>query len=219
MHRHSETEENYLKVIYKYSEGGEMVSTNTIAKDLRTTPASVTDMLKRLSDKEMVEYTPYKGVRLMAAGEKVALGIIRKHRLWELFLVKVLNFSWDNVHDTAEQLEHVDSPELVDKLDEFLNFPKFDPHGDPIPSKDGVMAARNTVPLTDCPIGPTLNMAGVLQHAPDFLQYLDRLGMNIGAEITILERISFDQSLLLKVGGREVVLSGEFAKQILALPV
>jgi DtxR family Mn-dependent transcriptional regulator len=214
--RHSETEENYLKAIFKYSEGGEMVSTNTIAKDLGTTPASVTDMLKRLSEKQMVEYVPYRGVRLTSMGEKIALGIIRKHRLWELFLVKVLNFSWDKVHDTAEQLEHINSPELVEKLDEFLGFPKFDPHGDPIPSKDGVMAPRMTQPLPALEVGAVVTMAGVLEHSPEFLQYLDRLGMNIGAQITIVERIGFDQSLLLRVQDREIVLSGEFAKQILA---
>jgi DtxR family transcriptional regulator, Mn-dependent transcriptional regulator len=216
--RHSETEENYLKAIFKYSKGGEMVSTNTIAKDLGTTAASVTDMLKRLSEKQMVEYIPYRGARLTASAEKVALGIIRKHRLWELFLVKVLNFSWDRVHDTAEQLEHVNSPELVEKLDEFLGFPQFDPHGDPIPSKDGVMAMRETCPLPALEVGVEVTMAGVLEHSPEFLQYLDRLGMNIGARITILEKIGFDQSLLLRVQEREIVLSGEFAKQILALP-
>lgn len=215
--RHSETEENYLKAIFKNSEGGEMVSTNTIAKDLGTTPASVTDMLKRLSEKQMVEYVPYRGVRLTASGEKIALMIIRKHRLWELFLVKVLHFSWDKVHDTAEQLEHVNSPELVDKIDEFLGFPKFDPHGDPIPSKDGIMAERATQPLPALEVGAEVTMAGVLQHGPEFLQYLDRLGMNIGAKITILEKIGFDESLLLRVRDREIVLSGEFARQILAL--
>jgi DtxR family transcriptional regulator, Mn-dependent transcriptional regulator len=215
--RQSETEENYLKAIFKYSAGGEMVSTNTIAKVLGTTPASVTDMLKRLSEKLMVEYVPYRGVRLTAMGEKIALSIVRKHRLWELFLVKVLNFSWDKVHDTAEQLEHVNSPELIEKLDEFLGFPKYDPHGDPIPSKDGIMAQRKTLPLPAFEVGAVAIMAGVLEHSPQFLQYLDRLGMNIGAQITIVEKIGFDQSLLLRVQEREIVLSGEFAKQILAL--
>lgn len=219
MHRHSETEENYLKAIFKFSDGGEMVATTTIAKDLGTTPASVTDMLKRLSDKALVEYLPYRGVRLLPAGEEIALGIVRKHRLWELFLVNVLNFSWDNVHDTAEQLEHVDSPMLVDKLDEFLGYPKFDPHGDPIPSKEGKMEKRKTMLLAECPSTQVVKMVGVLQHSPEFLKYLDRLGLVITSVIRVEERIDFDQSLIVNVAGREIMLSGEFAKQILVMHV
>lgn len=194
-----------------------MVSTNTIARFLQTTPASVTDMLKRLSEKQLVEYQPYRGVRLEEAGTRVALKIIRKHRLWELFLVNVLNFSWDTVHDTAEQLEHIDSPELIEKLDEFLGFPKYDPHGDPIPSKDGVIEERKTVPLTACEAGSQVQMAGVSEHEPEFLQYLDKIGLNIGVTIHVLERIPFDQSLMLMVNEREIVLSGEFARQIQVL--
>ena len=142
MKTHSVTEENYLKAIYKFSDGENNVSTNTISKYLRTTPASVTDMVKRLNEKKLVDYQPYKGVSLTSEGQVIALKIIRKHRLWEVFLVKVLNFSWDSVHDTAEQLEHIDSPELIDKLDEFLGYPKFDPHGDPIPSPSGEIVYR-----------------------------------------------------------------------------
>lgn len=217
MHQHSETEENYLKVIHKFSPMGELVSTTTIAKELGTTPASVTDMLKRLSEKSLIEYLPYKGVKLMPAGNQIALTIIRKHRLWELFLVKVLNFSWDNVHDTAEQLEHIDSPLLVDKIDALLGFPEYDPHGDPIPAKDGTMAQRKSMSLSECEANSLVTMVGVLKHSPDFLQYLDRLGLNIGSQIKVLEQISFDQSILLQVKGREIILSGEFARQIIAV--
>lgn len=192
-----------------------MVGTNVLAKYLQTTPASVTDMLKRLSDKQLIDYQPYKGVRLLPAGEKIALKIIRKHRIWEVFLVNILNFTWDQVHDTAEQLEHVNSPPLIDKLDEFLGFPKFDPHGDPIPNKDGEFTARFTQQLTSCKPGDTVIVSGVKEDGPVFLQYLDRIGMHIGASISVSETIPFDNSLILKVEGREVVLSGEFAKQIL----
>jgi DtxR family Mn-dependent transcriptional regulator len=217
MKQHSATEENYLKAIYKFSDGSQPVSTNTIARDLLTTPASVTDMLKRLNEKGLVDYLPYKGADLTEEGKRVALKIIRKHRLWECFLVRVLNFSWDAVHDTAEQLEHIDSPELIEKLDEFLGFPKFDPHGDPIPSKDGIFEPRETIVLAACPGGVKVTIAGVMEHKPEFLQYLDRIGLNIGAEVEVVEQIPFDQSVLVVVNAREVVLSGEFARQILAL--
>ena len=214
MQHHSITEENYLKAIYKHSQGTDSVSTNTIARELSTAPASVTDMLKRLSEKKLVIYRPYKGVQLSEQGGKIALTIIRKHRLWEVFLVNILNFSWDSVHDTAEQLEHINSPELIDKLDEFLGYPKFDPHGDPIPSKTGEIILRPTINLSECPVGVAVSVAGVGEDSKDFLQYLDRMKMNIGSKILVVEKIEFDSSLILQVGEREVVLSGEFAKRI-----
>lgn len=212
--QNSATEENYLKAIYRFMEESDMVGTNVLAKYLQTTPASVTDMLKRLNDKGLIEYQPYKGVRLLAKGEKIALKIIRKHRLWEVFLVNVLNFSWDQVHETAEQLEHVNSPLLIEKLDEFLGFPKFDPHGDPIPNKDGEFTERETHILASCAAGSNVIVAGVKEDGAVFLQYLDRIGMRIGAKILVADTIPFDNSLILEVEGREVVLSGEFAKQI-----
>lgn len=213
--QYSATEENYLKAIFKFSTNGEMVGTNTLAKYLQTTPASVTDMVKRLSDKELVEYQPYYGVRLLDPGTRIALKIIRKHRLWEVFLVNILNFKWDEVHDTAEQLEHVNSPLLVDKLDEFLGFPKFDPHGDPIPNKDGKFTERITRQLSSCLATETVLVAGVTEDAPTFLQYLDRIGLRIGSKIHINEVIPFDNSIIMRMADREVVLSGEFARQIL----
>jgi DtxR family Mn-dependent transcriptional regulator len=217
MKLHSATEENYLKAIYKITDGAVPVSTSAIARDLLTTPASVTDMLKRLNEKGLVNYQAYKGALLTDDGNKIALKIIRKHRLWECFLVRVLSFSWDAVHDTAEQLEHIDSPELIDKLDEFLGFPKFDPHGDPIPSKEGNFEERETIPLAECQAGSEVIVAGVMEHQPEFLQYLDRIGLTIGKVAQVLEQISFDQSILMSINGREVVLSGEFARQIVVL--
>ncbi len=215
--QNSATEENYLKAIYKFSSTGEMVGTNTLAKALLTTPASVTDMLKRLNEKALVEYQPYHGVRLTASGRLIALKIIRKHRLWEVFLVKTLNFTWDEVHDTAEELEHVNSSILIDKLDEFLGFPQFDPHGDPIPNKDGMFTERATRQLSTCLAGEIAIVAGVTEDTPVFLQYLDRISIHIGSKIHILDVLPFDNSLILRLGGREVVLSGEFARQILVI--
>lgn len=217
MKQHSSTEEDYLKVIHNATTGAAPVSTNAIARQLSTSPASVTDMLKRLSEKKLVNYQPYKGARLTSEGNRIALKIIRKHRLWEVFLVNILNFSWDAVHETAEQLEHIDSPELIEKLDEFLDFPKFDPHGDPIPSSTGEIFERKTRPLSECPADSTAIVAGVAEHSRDFLQYLDKIGLNIGVKVLILETIAFDHSLMLNVKGREIVLSGEFAKHVLVL--
>jgi DtxR family transcriptional regulator, Mn-dependent transcriptional regulator len=213
--QNSATEENYLKAIYKFSANGEMVGTNTLAKSLQTTPASVTDMLKRLSDKSLVEYQPYHGVRLLEPGKLIALRIIRKHRLWEVFLVNVLKFNWDEVHETAEQLEHVNSTLLIDKLDEFLGYPQFDPHGDPIPNKDGHFTERVTRQLSACVAGEAVVVAGVTEDAPQFLQYLDRIGIRIGSRVSVQEVIPFDNSMILGLAGREVVFSGEFARQIL----
>lgn len=213
--QNSATEENYLKAIHKFSPNGELVGTNTLARYLQTTPASVTDMVKRLSDKALVDYQPYHGVRLLDEGARIALKIIRKHRLWEVFLVNVLKFNWDEVHDTAEQLEHVNSPFLIEKLDEFLGFPQFDPHGDPIPNKDGIFAERLSRQLSECKPTDDVRMVGVTEDAPQFLQYLDRIGLRIGAAISISEIIPFDNSMILTVSGREIVLSGEFARQIL----
>jgi DtxR family transcriptional regulator, Mn-dependent transcriptional regulator len=213
--QNSATEENYLKAIYKFSANGEMVGTNTLAKSLQTTPASVTDMLKRLSEKSLVEYQPYHGVRLLEPGKRIALKIIRKHRLWEVFLVNTLHFTWDEVHETAEELEHVNSPLLIDKLDEFLGFPQFDPHGDPIPNKDGLFTERITRQLSACTASEVVIVAGVTEDAPVFLQYLDRIGIRIGSRIIVHDVLPFDNSLILSLAGREVVLSGEFARQIL----
>lgn len=215
--KHSETEENYLKAIFHLSKEEEQVSTNSLAGYLGTSAASVTDMIKKLGEKKLVEYQPYRGVKMTSEGAKVALKIIRKHRLWEVFLVNKLNIPWDRIHDTAEQLEHVDSQELIDKLDEFLGFPKFDPHGDPIPGKDGTFEERKTFSLEEIPDGEEVRMAGVLTDHPEFLRYLDKLGLNIGVSVKIIERIPFDQSLSLLIGSKEAIVSGETARKVLVI--
>ena len=215
----SASEENYLKAIYKHSEGGSAASTNSLAQELGTTPASVTDMLKRLSDKDLVQYTPYRGVILTPAGEAIALQTLRKHRLWEVFLVEYLHFSWDEVHETAEQLEHIHSPKLIEKLDEFLGFPRFDPHGDPIPDALGRIVPRNTRLLADVAVGERVRVAAVLRHAPDFLQFLDRLGLVIDAELLVVECLAFDRSLEVEVGPQRqpVILTRAVTEQLLVL--
>ena len=218
MKSHTETEENYLKCILRLSKpDGESVSTNEIANALGTSPASVTDMLIRLNKKKLVKYKAYKGAILSDAGRKIALKIVRKHRLWEVFLVEKLNFSWDNVHEVAEQLEHVDSPELIRGLDAFLSYPKFDPHGDPIPSETGEIVNRNTHLLIEIEEGESVIIAGVKRSDQDFLQYLDKTGLTINTRIKIKEKLPFDNSLQLEIGNNNLVVSGVVARNLKVL--
>jgi DtxR family transcriptional regulator, Mn-dependent transcriptional regulator len=211
------TEENYLKIIYKLSTETESeISTNAVAEQTQTKAASVTDMLRKLSEKQLVNYQKYQGVRLTALGEKVALSVIRKHRLWEVFLVEKLKFNWDEVHDIAEQLEHIDSEDLVQKLDEFLGFPKFDPHGDPIPDAQGRMPESGYKNLSEIPVNQKVVMMGVAQHSANFLQYLAKISINLGVKILITEINDFDKSLAIKIGDeKEYFISNEVAKNIL----
>jgi DtxR family Mn-dependent transcriptional regulator len=211
------TEENYLKIIYKLSAETESeISTNAVSELTQTKAASVTDMLRKLSEKQLVSYQKYQGVRLTEKGEEVALKVIRKHRLWEVFLVNKLGFNWDEVHEIAEELEHINSEELVQRLDEFLDYPQFDPHGDPIPDKDGKMPELGYKNLSVIAINQTVVMMGVAQHSTNFLQYLAKIGMNLGANITIIEINDFDKSMTINNGGNSnYFISHEVAKNIL----
>lgn len=213
------TEENYLKAIYKLIEQSDSaVSTNAIAEKMKTKAASVTDMLKKLSDKKLINYQKYQGVTLSNKGEKVALSVIRKHRLWEMFLLEKLNFKWDEVHDVAEQLEHIDSDKLVEQIDKFLNYPKFDPHGDPIPDANGKIQSQKSKSIALYKKNDTLVMTGVVDHTPAFLQYLDKSGLALGDEIKIKDVVFFDRSLQITINKKETIfISNEVAKNILAI--
>lgn len=190
------SEENYIKAIYSLaSEKEGPVSTNAIAEVMKTKAASVTDMIKKLSAKKVLEYKKYKGVQLSDKGEEIALHVIRKHRLWETFLVNKLRFNWDEVHEVAEQLEHIRSPLLIERLDEFLEFPKFDPHGDPIPDADGKLNEKPRTLLRDANGKQPLRIVAVNDVSASFLQYLDKIGVYLGASIKIQDRIDFDGSL------------------------
>ncbi|HMQ49344.1 MAG TPA: metal-dependent transcriptional regulator [Saprospiraceae bacterium] len=212
----SQTEENYLKIIFKISErDGEPVSTNAISAEINTTAASVTDMVKRLSEKSLIHYERYKGVTLSTEGEKAAKRLIRKHRLWEVFLVTELNFSWDEVHDIAEQLEHIKSAELVERLDKYLGFPKFDPHGDPIPDAAGNFTFRRQYPLSELSVGESGIVVGVQDHSATFLQFLDRMNLGLGAEIQLLERFDYDESIkILNRSDQEQILSKKVCQNL-----
>lgn len=215
---YSYTEENYLKAIYKLSEpeDAETISTNAIAEVLQTKAASVTDMIKKLSDKKLLRYEKYKGVTLTDKGRRVAVDTVRKHRLWECFLYDKLKFGWDEVHEIAEQLEHIQSDALIDKLDEFLDFPSHDPHGDPIPSKGGVVKKSNFVLLCDAQMTQPMVMSGVADHSPVFLQHLGKIAMTLGTELQITDKNEYDGAVEVKItGGKVLHLSKEVAKNIL----
>ncbi|MBC7400146.1 MAG: metal-dependent transcriptional regulator, partial [Mucilaginibacter sp.] len=192
-------EENYLKAIYHLSLNDLNVSTNQIAAALSTKAASVTDMLKKLADKELINYEKYQGVTLTAAGEKIALHIIRKHRLWEYFLVEKLNFKWDEVHEMAEEMEHISSVELIDRLDKFMDYPKHDPHGDPIPDRDGNFKKYELKPISALGVNEGGVISGVRDHSSSFLQYLEKQQLTIGKKITVTEVIEYDNSMILQV--------------------
>jgi DtxR family transcriptional regulator, Mn-dependent transcriptional regulator len=216
----SSTEENYLKAIHTLeSELTGAVSTNAIADRIETKASSVTDMVRKLSEKKLVDYTKYKGVSLSEEGRKVALRIIRKHRLWEVFLVEKLNFGWDEVHVIAEQLEHIQSVKLTNCLDEFLGFPKFDPHGDPIPDQDGQIFRRKKACLLDeLEIGVKAIVVGVNDSSPAFLQYLDKQGIRLGDELAVLESFTYDNSLLVELRGAQMNLSHSVVSNLCVEP-
>ena len=202
------SEENYLKAIYHISKHGTtMVSTNAIAEKMRTKASSVTDMIKKLADKEMVNYIKYQGVKLTDKGRLMANEVIRKHRLWEVFLVDKLNFSWDEVHEVAEQLEHIKSVKLINELDAFLDFPTHDPHGDPIPDKEGNYAFSNKILLSDVGVDKECVCVGVKDSSSEFLKYLDRNGIGLGIHISVMEKETFDGSMTIRVGDQQIHVS------------
>ncbi len=206
----STAEENYLKTVFAISEKeSKSATTNAIAAALQTTAASVTDMLKRLAEKKLIAYEKYRGVRLTPEGRRVATELVRKHRLWEVFLLEKLGFAWAEVHELAEQLEHVQGEALVDRLDAFLGFPKYDPHGDPIPDAEGRWSHRPQVLLVTLQPGQRGTVTGVQDHSSAFLQYLDQLGLGLGVELEMLERIPYDQSVRVRATGRNELMLSE----------
>lgn len=209
-------EENYLKTIYHLAEEtGGTVSTNAIADNLQTKAASVTDMIKKLSSKGVLSYQKYHGVNVSETGRKAALQVIRKHRLWETFLVQKLKFNWDEVHEVAEQLEHIKSPLLIKRLDEFLAYPKYDPHGDPIPDENGEFKVLAQMALKDCELDQEGIIVSVNDSSSSFLQYLDKIGAYIGAKIKVVDKVDFDGSLEIKLDNKNTAfISKEVSENI-----
>ncbi len=214
------TEENYIKAIYSIQDKNERgeVSVNEIAERVQTRPATVTDMFKKLSEKELIHYEKYKKVQLTEAGKKIALSILRKHRLWETFLCDKLNFAWDEVHEVAEQLEHIRSQKLIDRMDEYLGFPEYDPHGDPIPKHNGELPASKAIPLSEMGINTKCVFVAVNDTSSAFLQQLKRFNLEIGSELTITERMPYDNSVwVTNKSGDSYQLSEKIATNILVV--
>jgi DtxR family Mn-dependent transcriptional regulator len=209
------SEENYLKAIYHLTVVSNTdVSTNAIAEIMETKASSVTDMLKKLAEKDLVNYIKYQGVSLTEQGKLAAKMIVRKHRLWEVFLVEKLDFSWDEVHDIAEQLEHIKSEKLINKLDDFLGNPTEDPHGDPIPNAKGEIFKIEKQLLSELTVGQKGICVGVKDTSSDFLQYLDKQGISLGSTIVVLSKESFDLSLKIKVKEQELTISNKIASNL-----
>ncbi|WP_396148030.1 metal-dependent transcriptional regulator [Flavobacterium sp.] len=209
------SEENYLKVIYHLSNlSPKGVNTNAIAAMLDTKASSVTDMLKKLSEKDWIHYQKYQGVSLTDKGKFNAKIIVRKHRLWEVFLVEKLGFAWDEVHEVAEELEHIQSEKLINQLDQFLNFPSFDPHGDPIPNAKGEIIKIEKQLVSEIEVGKTMTCVGVKDTSVDFLQYLNKQNISLGTKMKVLEKEPFDGTLKIEVNSNVLVISDKIANNL-----
>jgi DtxR family Mn-dependent transcriptional regulator len=212
------TTQDYIKAIYRLETAGDRVTTSALAAQLGVSSASTTDMLKRLAEKAYVVYTPYKGVTLSAAGRLVALRIVRRHRLWEMFLVRHLGYSWDRVHEEAEMLEHVTSSELEEALDRALGHPATDPHGDGIPTATGQLSQTAYPPLARCAAGEIVRVRRVSDDNAHILQHAASLGVVLNRRLTIRKKMPFDGSMVVKVGKRECFISRQVADSIFVEP-
>lgn len=208
------SEENYIKAIYHLQMENGTVSTNSLAEQLKTKPASITDMMKKLQAKNLIHYKPYYGFSLSNEGKKIALFIVRRHRLWEYFLSEKLGFKWNEVHSLAEELEHVSSRKLIDRLDEYLEFPPYDPHGDPIPDSKGKIRSIEKVLLSDLSINKPAEVCQVRNQSPEMLELLEHKNLTIGTKLEVKKYFEFDHSLELKVRNNSVMVSEQLAKNI-----
>jgi DtxR family Mn-dependent transcriptional regulator len=206
--------EDYIKTIYKLESQERKPTTSALADLLGVADASITDMIKKLSEKGLLRYERYQGVTLTAKGRRMALGILRRHRLWEMFLVRFLGYSWDKVHEEAERLEHVTSEDLEHRLDEALNFPTVDPHGDPIPTREGVITGREGSSLSACAAGDVVRVSRVSDENSELLLHASKIGLALNSKLTIKEKKAFDGSLLVKIGSRQHFISKEVAQAV-----
>lgn len=208
------TVENYLRSLYRLESRDGTTTNAALAKDLAISSSAVTEMARRLSDGGLLSYRKYQGLRLTKAGRDLAVNVTRRHRLWEVFLIQHLGFEWDQVHDLADELEHIGDEQLIDRLEQFLGHPTHDPHGDPIPNKKGEIPVRPLVALALLEPGKRGTVARVSDEYPELLRYASSLGLSIGVEVTIVERIAFDGSLRLLADGRESVVSDKLANSV-----
>lgn len=215
MLNYTTSEENYIKAIYHLQKVEGMVTTNELAAELQAQPASITDMMKKLKAKKLLNYQPYQGFRLTVDGTKVALGIIRRHRLWEFFLAEKLKFTWDEVHEVAEELEHVSNKKLIDKLDEYLGFPRVDPHGDPIPDANGKIEISKKICITELRVNIVSTVASVSDHSSEILELLEHKKIAIGTKVEVKKKFEFDNSMEIKINRQPAItISEQLAKNI-----
>ncbi|MDD3722208.1 MAG: metal-dependent transcriptional regulator [Lutibacter sp.] len=211
----SQTEENYLKAIYSLEiSNSNNISTTLISEAVKTKASSVTDMIKRLADKDLVHYKKYQGVSLTKMGQKIAVEIVRKHRLWEVFLVNKLDYNWDEVHELAEQLEHIKSDTLTDKLEAFLEFPTHDPHGDPIPDKEGNIEHHKNTMLSSVETGKSCVVIGIKDSSDPFLKFLDKLRIQLGSTLKVISKESFDNSMFVETATGSISISNQISKNL-----
>lgn len=213
----SQTEENYLKALFHLTtENADKVGagTNELAGTLNVKPATANDMLKKLKEKKLISYEKYGKISLTALGKKQAIQVIRKHRLWETFLYEKLEFTWDEVHEVAEQLEHIQSSKLIEKLDKFLNYPEFDPHGDVIPNAKGELKIQARKTLSEMAVGKSCKLIAVKDNSASFLQYVVKVGLGLSSKIKIVSRQDFDGTLEIEVNGKKSVVSQKFADNL-----
>ncbi len=217
MNKLTKSEEDYLKALFHLIEEqqNDEVGTNQVAQHLDVKPASASAMLKKLRKKSLIDFEKYGKIRLLPAGRNLALDMVRKHRLWETFLHKHMQFEWDEVHDVAEQLEHIDSEKLIEELERFLGHPKFDPHGDPIPPSNGKYKALDKPLLADLEVGERCYISAVNDHSSDFLRFVKELGLALSSEIKLEETRDFDGSLLISFDGRKINVSRKFAQNVM----
>ncbi len=210
----NQSTEDYIKSIYRLEGEHQTVLTTSLAKHLGIGAGSVTDMLKKLSDKNLIHYEPYRGVKLTTKGKRLALKMVRRHRLWEMFLVTFLNYRWDEVHDEAERLEHETSDDLEERIDKALGFPKVDPHGDPIPTANGELVEYSYNSLAECKVGDEGSIVRVSDDSPEVLKLLTKLGIGLNISIRVTQIVKYDGSVMIKLGNREIPLSPVMAKSI-----
>jgi DtxR family Mn-dependent transcriptional regulator len=208
------SEENYLKAIFHLQGEEDTVTTNVLADKLQTKPASVTDMMKKLNAKKLLHYKPYYGFSLSPEGKRIALSVIRRHRLWEFFLAEKLKFGWNQVHELAEELEHVSSKQLIDRLDEYLGFPQFDPHGDPIPDSKGKIRNMSRISLTQLPLHKQAEVSQVTNQSDEMLELLQHKHIAIGTKLEVKKHFEFDRSVEIKIRSNTVTISEQLAKNI-----
>jgi DtxR family transcriptional regulator, Mn-dependent transcriptional regulator len=214
MQMQTQSKEDYIKSIFILQKENESVATSILAKHLGIGDGSVTGMMKKLSEKQLINYEPYQGVTLTPSGRRLALKMIRRHRLWEMFLVKFLGYTWDEIHNEAEALEHVMSDDLEERIDKVLGFPKVDPHGDPIPTSTGELTEITYKNLSDCDEGDVGIVVRVKDESQEVLKYMTKLGLSLNKKIVVTQKIQFDGSVIVEIDGREVALSEKLAKSI-----